>query len=145
MISVCVRDEVVEDLGEIAFHDLDLGHRAAVADEEIGGHRREFAACAVDVAQPLLVHDALSHTRHDAHALGDHLAETAEIDGLSADAKVRRLLDDRGPDSLPVQPMREGGSGNPCARDEYAVFVHALHANTCMYGVQVFYLSKVVY
>lgn len=83
-----IGDEVMEDLGEIALHDLDLGHGAAIADEEVGGHRGELSAGAVDVAQTLLVHDALAHPRHDAHPLCDDLAQTAKVDSLPAETEI---------------------------------------------------------
>lgn len=105
-------DELVQDDGEVAFHDLELGDGAAVAGEEVGRHGRKLSTVAVDVAEALLGHEQFADARQDPHPLGDDLAESVQVDGLAAEPQRRRLFDDRRSDAVGAEPVGEGRTGD---------------------------------
>jgi hypothetical protein len=82
----------VEHLREVAAQHLDLGDEPLAA-EGVGRHARPDAAGGVDPGDASLVEGDGAHVVHQAHAVDDRPARTAQVDGLTSLPEGGRALD----------------------------------------------------
>ena len=116
---------VVEDLGQVAAQDLELGGRTVACASGLGAARRGelrlHRPAGVDERQPALARPGRAHRFLDTRTSRHDPARAAHVHVLAADAQLRRPFHHRGLHPEPFEPVRQRGTGDAGACDEHSL------------------------
>ena len=108
----------VDDLGEVAAHDLDVPVRDPLADH-LGGHLHR-AAAGTDQSDHLRLRPGLFNLGQHPHPIHQLHDWTEQVDGMATAThpQLGDSLDHRGPETEPVQPIRQHRTRHTGAGDQ---------------------------